>query len=199
MKNLALATAASLAAAISVIPASAHAAVLVIENGVLLGANGVDVNGSNYNVLFATGTCANLFTGCDEQFDFAFNTAGDALAASIALRDQVFIGAFDTDPTKTVNCTSGTCYFYTPFGIINNQVQTHYYGNDTRIGSGPLSYNLGLLPDYDLVPIGNRNYAIFSIGAVPEPATWAFMIFGFGAIGGAMRRQRKANVKVSYV
>lgn len=36
-------------------------------------------------------------------------------------------------------------------------------------------------------------------GAVPEPATWAFMIFGFGAIGGAMRRQRKANVKVSYV
>ncbi|MEO9467510.1 PEPxxWA-CTERM sorting domain-containing protein [Parasphingorhabdus sp.] len=35
-------------------------------------------------------------------------------------------------------------------------------------------------------------------GAVPEPATWAFMIFGFGAVGGAMRRQRKANVKVSY-
>lgn len=34
--------------------------------------------------------------------------------------------------------------------------------------------------------------------AVPEPATWAFMIFGFGAIGGAMRRNRKANVKVSY-
>ena len=34
-------------------------------------------------------------------------------------------------------------------------------------------------------------------GAVPEPATWAFMIFGFGAIGGAMRR-RKAQVKVSY-
>lgn len=36
------------------------------------------------------------------------------------------------------------------------------------------------------------------MGAVPEPATWAFMIIGFGAIGGAMRRQRKANVKVSY-
>ncbi len=34
--------------------------------------------------------------------------------------------------------------------------------------------------------------------SVPEPATWAFMIFGFGAIGSAMRRQRKANVKVSY-
>ncbi|MEP3225470.1 MAG: PEPxxWA-CTERM sorting domain-containing protein [Parasphingorhabdus sp.] len=37
-----------------------------------------------------------------------------------------------------------------------------------------------------------------AMGAVPEPATWAFMIFGFGAIGSAMRRQRKVNVKVSY-
>lgn len=37
-----------------------------------------------------------------------------------------------------------------------------------------------------------------AMGAVPEPATWAFMILGFGAIGGAMRRQRKATVKVSY-
>ena len=37
-----------------------------------------------------------------------------------------------------------------------------------------------------------------NVAAVPEPATWAFMILGFGAIGGAMRRQRKANVKVSY-
>lgn len=36
------------------------------------------------------------------------------------------------------------------------------------------------------------------VNGVPEPTTWAFMIFGFGAIGGAMRRQRKANVNVSY-
>lgn len=27
-------------------------------------------------------------------------------------------------------------------------------------------------------------------GAVPEPATWALMIFGFGAVGAMMRRQR---------
>ncbi|MEP2102401.1 MAG: PEPxxWA-CTERM sorting domain-containing protein [Parasphingorhabdus sp.] len=30
----------------------------------------------------------------------------------------------------------------------------------------------------------------FAVNAVPEPATWAFMIFGFGAIGTAMRRRR---------
>jgi len=30
-----------------------------------------------------------------------------------------------------------------------------------------------------------------SVGAVPEPASWALMIVGFGGIGAAMRRQRR--------
>jgi len=34
-------------------------------------------------------------------------------------------------------------------------------------------------------------------GAVPEPATWAFMIMGFGAVGGAMRRKTRTCTKVS--
>ena len=36
-----------------------------------------------------------------------------------------------------------------------------------------------------------------SISAVPEPATWALMIGGFGMVGGAMRR-RKAAVRIGY-
>ncbi|MES2904398.1 MAG: PEPxxWA-CTERM sorting domain-containing protein [Pseudomonadota bacterium] len=35
-------------------------------------------------------------------------------------------------------------------------------------------------------------------GAVPEPATWAMMLMGFGAIGWAMRRRRATTVRVSY-
>lgn len=34
-------------------------------------------------------------------------------------------------------------------------------------------------------------------GAVPEPATWAMMLSGFGLVGGAMRR-RRSNVQVSF-
>ncbi len=37
-----------------------------------------------------------------------------------------------------------------------------------------------------------------AMGAIPEPTTWAMLIFGFGAIGGAMRKKRKTNVSVSY-
>ncbi|MFS0736024.1 PEPxxWA-CTERM sorting domain-containing protein [Sphingomonas sp. 1P06PA] len=34
--------------------------------------------------------------------------------------------------------------------------------------------------------------------AVPEPAAWALMIGGFGAVGGAMRRRGKQTVSVTY-
>ncbi len=55
--------------------------------------------------------------------------------------------------------------------------------------------NQGSPGDEFLIIFGD---GVTNIAAVPEPATWAFMIFGFGAVGSAMRRQRKANVKVSY-
>ncbi len=35
-------------------------------------------------------------------------------------------------------------------------------------------------------------------GAVPEPATWAMLLLGFGAIGGAMRARRRQKVTVRY-
>ena len=37
-----------------------------------------------------------------------------------------------------------------------------------------------------------------NVSAVPEPATWAMMIIGFGAIGGAMRRRNAVRTRVSY-
>lgn len=33
---------------------------------------------------------------------------------------------------------------------------------------------------------------------VPEPATWALMMLGFGAVGGAMRRARVTSAKISF-
>lgn len=38
----------------------------------------------------------------------------------------------------------------------------------------------------------------FEPNAVPEPATWALMLLGFGGIGMAMRRRRKETVRVKY-
>ncbi len=35
-------------------------------------------------------------------------------------------------------------------------------------------------------------------GAVPEPATWAMMIVGFGAIGGTLRRRQNVAARVRF-
>ncbi len=37
-----------------------------------------------------------------------------------------------------------------------------------------------------------------TVGAVPETATWAMMLAGFGAVGFAMRRRQKVATRVSY-
>lgn len=44
---------------------------------------------------------------------------------------------------------------------------------------------------------GTLSFAAAATGAVPEPAAWAMMILGMGAIGFAMRRQKVAT-RVSY-
>ena len=46
---------------------------------------------------------------------------------------------------------------------------------------------------------GNASYdGVISFAAVPEPATWAMMIGGFGMVGGAVRRRKAAQVRVAY-
>ena len=48
-------------------------------------------------------------------------------------------------------------------------------------------------------PDSNSTLTISAIGgAVPEPAAWALFVLGFGALGFAMRRDRRARASVSY-
>jgi hypothetical protein len=64
--------------------------------------------------------------------------------------------------------------------------------------SGILSFNLttsGSAFGEDTVQLDNIVYSLDATGpAVPEPASWAMMIGGFGLVGGAMRRAKVSNV-----
>jgi hypothetical protein len=43
--------------------------------------------------------------------------------------------------------------------------------------------------------VGYNNIRFDEVAAVPEPASWALMIGGFGMVGTAMRRRRQAGVR----
>jgi hypothetical protein len=74
----------------------------VADNGQLMGASGVEVLGSLYDVEFVDGSCNSLFSGCT---DFMFTTADEAAQASLALIEQVLldspVGNFDSVPYLT--------------------------------------------------------------------------------------------------
>jgi hypothetical protein len=76
--------------------------------------------------------------------------------------------------------------------------------------NGVRTHTLWIANDNDFLPgtAGGNNFYVFGFtdgdlpgflaqqfGAVPEPATWAMMVMGFGLVGGAMRRRRKVAVR----
>lgn len=46
---------------------------------------------------------------------------------------------------------------------------------------------------------GLSNLYVFNGNGVPEPSSWAMLIFGFGAVGGALRAARKRRPALNYI
>lgn len=73
---------------------------------------------------------------------------------------------------------------------------------DSSPGYGRFSSGVFLDPTYTIAPDYASRYTLVGLpegsitppGVVPEPATWAMMVGGFGLISGAMRRRRKAVI-----
>lgn len=71
---------------------SVKAATIQVDgSGILTGATDIDIDGTLYDVLFLDGSCASLYDGCDEVSDFNFTTEAEAVDASLALLEQVFL------------------------------------------------------------------------------------------------------------
>ena len=97
-------------------------ATLDVAGGQLMGAFGVDVGGTLYDVEFVEGTCPALFSGCDEASDFPFASQAEAEVAAAALGEQVFLdgpsGNFDSEPWLTNGCEDPhTCFVYIPVAV----------------------------------------------------------------------------------
>lgn len=173
--------------------AQALPTLLVDGGGQLTGADNVDLGSlGSFDVRFLEGTCAAVFTGCDNAAaDFDFQTDTDAAAAAQALMDQVFVGIFDTDPTLTLGCGSlPDCIALVPYGFDSGFIETGQAHNNV-IEIVDISF-LGLsFQTNDTSRDVKQVFARFTRAAttVPEPGTLA--LFGLGLLGlGLVQRRR---------
>jgi hypothetical protein len=174
---------------------------IVNSSGILTGATGVNVNGTLYDLSFVEGSCQSLFSGCNAPADFNFQASADAQAAAQALLDQVFLdtalGSFDSDPSLTFGCpTPGfftLCSAVIPYS--GNGVTFSEWSAGNEPSSDSLFHSNLAGASVDSSVNGGSVFAVFTLSqiqtGVPEPASWAMMLLGFGAIGAAMRRRRK--------
>jgi len=169
---------------------------LQIQGGILVGANGVDVGGTLYDVTFMDGTCQALFGGCDATSDFVFQDAAAGLVASQALLNQVLIdgpaGLFDTFPAHTQGCDSqALCMIWTPVSLSGSTVTAISVFNYSMIVD---STGLELIDSTtDLQNYLGNTWAVWTEAhhAVPEPATSVLLTSGLLGIAGYRWRQRR--------
>lgn len=178
------------AAVVAVAPASAKIVVV---------ASDVDFSASPYTATLAPGDTLTFEYAPRETFDPApslISTGGTTQATA-------FFGAPSvnfTDPPSFFgpNAFPGYASITTP-GRATGSLTSSDLG--FRFGTAG-SYNYGYVrfAGSQIQTIAYQDLANVGIqaGAVPEPATWALMILGFGAVGGAMRRRQSVAAKVRF-
>jgi hypothetical protein len=169
---------------------------LNVVAGKLVGASDVDVGGTLYEVSFVDGTCAALYSGCDESTDFGITNLADATAAAQALLDQVLVdgaeGLFDSQYGLTAGCADnavGQCGIVTPYDV---GVGGYYY---VQVSNGAAEVDDvvsdGLSPgDIDLTGFDFGTLAVWTPQPVPEPGTAPLLVAGLALLS---LRRRKAG------
>jgi hypothetical protein len=120
------------------------------------------------------------------------NTAAAILSGTVF--DQDDSGSISNGMNVEVCITTHNCSGGGGDGVIIGQSTNGSFS--LTFASSPSNISLGdfVVRYQSLAGAGNAGSGVgVSVAAVPEPATWAMMLLGFGAMGVSLRRRRRAE------
>ena len=177
------------------------------------------VKSGDYGIICAggSGSCVDLDGSTNQagqitSGSYAFNT-GDSVTFSFDLSGNQRIGGSDYfhagfvfgantlmtsynlggawGPANVFNNIATTAV--TTYNAISGNSFANYSINFVAGQAGTVAFLLGGGSGNNIGPVAD-NLNLSSTGGVPEPATWAMMIIGFGAAGSMIRRRRALTV-----
>ncbi|MES2904417.1 MAG: FxDxF family PEP-CTERM protein [Pseudomonadota bacterium] len=146
--------------------------------------NDVGVGGS-FTTGFSESTLTNPFS---ETLNFTTTSSGLL---------SIFVGSTATTES---NDTDFLSVFLSGTGLVGNVLIPQLSGDPTEIrslaglgiGAGNFTLTVQGTPGTENGSFGG-SVAFVAQSAVPEPSTWAMMLFGFGAMGVAIRRRKRGS------
>jgi hypothetical protein len=170
-------------------------------------------NGGNAGQNFLAGRCgsSDACSGNDSFYNnyFIFNLASitGAITSAVLQLSQGPQGYISPTPSLTytlwdssvaaasMSSTSSLAFYNdlgsgTSFGSVGVNVGS----NNTIVSFNLNASGLGALNAGRGTFVGFGGSVSTAVPAVPEPATWAMMLAGFGIVGGAMRRRHRTSV-----
>jgi PEP-CTERM motif len=156
----------------------------VVQNGPFV-ATGIG-DTANVGFPFGSGVPTVPLSSFTVAFGSTVYTASNPIRFFV--NNNLLIAGFnDTTTQDVLNFSSGVFMIYN--GVSNTFIATT--GGFTSVlatNAGPLRWNggsIGGILDFR---------AVVGAAAVPEPATWAMMLTGFGIVGTALRRRQRVSV-----
>ncbi len=158
------------------------------------------VSNTNQNYRASPNTGALL--GTDTNVFYSGSTQDPDITANAYLSGSATQFAIDTAADTLVNQANnmGTLTTVGALGVdVGPRTSFDIVGSDAFVFNNRTLYRANLQTG-GLTSLGRTSDDLFGIaiglqGAVPEPASWAMMIFGFGAVGTALRRGKGKDAR----
>ena len=172
------------------------------------GTSGDGNTGTNYGVEFSNNALAiNSYNGCCEPNNpgkgILFFLSGGAVTLNYAAGFTTgFSFRYASNTNAFINVYDGLNGTGNLLATLNLASQantgcptgaTGFYCNWTNIGVSfaGIAKSIDFGGGANFVAYDDVTFGSATAGGVPEPATWAMMLLGFGVIGGAMRHRRR--------